>query len=353
MRAFTCYVCGQLVFFDDATCLSCGTPLGFLPDARELVDLDPTGDGEQLVRWARPVAPKYRRCPNAVLIGCNWMIPADDMNTWCLSCRTTRTRPSDADETGMTAWTTAEAIKRRLLFQLLELGLPIAGENGGDGLMFDLLYAPGHVVTGHQAGVITIDLSEADDGYREQLRHQLDEPYRTLLGHLRHEVAHYYWPILLREPDVLGRFRAHFGDERADYEEALLRHYRDGPPPGWQSHHVSAYASAHPWEGWAETMAHYLHICDTLQTAAAYGIHATLPTDTAPLPDLSRQLKNLHGSQTSVKREGFAGILAEWLSLTYALNELSRSMGQGDLYPFVIAPAVMEKLSFIHELVRR
>ena len=123
------------------------------------------------------------------------------------------------------------------------------------------------MVTGHADGVITLDLAESDDVHRERRRAELGEPYRTLLGHFRHEIGHYYWPILVERAGALERCRALFGDERADYGEALERHYADGPPADWAERHVSAYATMHPWEDWAETFAHYLHIRDTLQTA--------------------------------------------------------------------------------------
>jgi hypothetical protein len=234
-----------------------------------------------------------------------------------------------------------------LIFELLELGLPVVGyrERCG-GLAFDMLNSAwGEVTTGHDEGVITLDLAEADDAHREELRAQLGEPYRTLLGHLRHEIGHYYEPILCPESSAArDRYRELFGDERTDYQQALDEHYEHGPPENWAAGFVSAYAATHPFEDWAETFAHYLHIRDTLQTSVAYGIAVSGPTifnlDAAPLY-----------SFPAAGATGIRGVLDTWLPLTYALNALNRSMGAEDVYPFVIAPKVIDKLGFIHALV--
>jgi hypothetical protein len=315
MRAFTCPVCRHLVTFENTRCLNCGTQLGFDWEARTIV----AGGG----------------CANRRLIGCN------GVSSWglCRACLLTRTRPPDA---ALTQFAVAEAAKRRLVFELLELGLPLDG-----GLRFDMLSsAEGPVTTGHAGGVITLDLAETDPVHREQTRTELDEPYRTVLGHLRHEIGHYYQPVL--GPDgspAIERCRELMGDERQDYQAALDRHYASGPPYDWRSHFVSAYATMHPWEDWAETFAHYLHIRDVLQTAVAWGVSvsgpAVLAADAAPLY-----------SYPGAAPSDFRAMLEAWLPLTYALNAINRSLGEGDLYPFVLAPAVIEKLTFIDGLIR-
>jgi hypothetical protein len=176
------------------------------------------------------------------------------------------------------------------------------------------------------------------------MRHELGEPYRTMLGHLRHESGHYFWTVLVgADPALHGPFRALFGDERADYGDALRRHYEQGPSPDWVSGHVSAYATAHPWEDWAETFAHYLHIRDTIQTAAAFGMLVTGPT-------LDPEFI---AAPTLEPEDRFEDILDHWLPLVYALNAVNRSMGRDDLYPFVLSPAVVEKLGFVHRLVQQ
>jgi hypothetical protein len=334
MRAFTCDNCGQLLFFENSRCLRCSHPLGFVPSRLDIVVLD---DGAH-VHLANST---LRRCANAELARCNWVLEEGDPGPLCRSCRLTRTRPPDRDPEGLAAFAKAEGAKRRLIFQLLDLGLPI-----GDDLAFDLLSSrTGPVVTGHNDGVITIDLAESDDARRERRRAELGEPYRTMLGHFRHEIGHYYWPILGERSDALERARSLFGDERIDYEASLQRHYEQGSAPDWSDRHVSAYATMHPWEDWAETFAHYLHIRDTLETAAAFGLVVEGPAvaqddslSSVPMPEVTDR--------------PFAAIIDDWLPLTYALNAINRSMGHEDLYPFTLAPMVIEKLAFVHDRVR-
>jgi hypothetical protein len=189
-------------------------------------------------------------------------------------------------------------------------------------------------MTGHAEGVITVNVAEADEAERVRRRVQLNEPYRTLLGHFRHEVGHYYWPIVVEQTGLIDRYRELFGDERESYADALDRHYSTGPPQDWTARHVSAYASMHPWEDWAETWAHYLHITDSSQTARAHGLRTSL-ADPDEAPD------------SSIRQT-----LRDWIPLTYAMNGMARSMGMGDLYPFVLAPAVIDKLVFVDEAVR-
>jgi hypothetical protein len=331
MRAFSCERCGQLLYFENSRCLRCSAHLGFAPRRLELIALETHQPGA------------YRACANRDLAGCNWLIEPDDSDPrapLCFSCKLTRTRPADGDAEGLAQLAAAERAKRRLLYQLLDLGLRIE-----DDLAFDLLSSrAGPVTTGHAGGLITIDLAESDDVRREARRAQLDEPYRTLLGHFRHEVGHYYFPILVERSGPLDDARRLFGDDREDYQQALERHYEQGPPPDWAQQHVSAYATMHPWEDWAETFAHYLHIRDTLETAAAFGIVVSGPAvgghlslTAVPEPDLGARPMD--------------AIVSDWLPLTYALNAVNRSMGRDDLYPFTLAPTVIEKLAFVHDRV--
>jgi hypothetical protein len=354
MKAFACPGCGQLVFFENVQCLRCRAGLGFDPERRQMVLVADTSDGGE------GLSPAYR-CANQELAACNWVLSHPDPGALCRSCRLTRTRPSDVDldDTHLAEmFVRAEAAKRRLVFQLLELDLPLVSrdEDPESGLGFDFLVNKGEPITiGHADGVITIDLAESDDSYRERLRAQLDEPYRTMLGHLRHEAGHYYWDVLVAGHDaVLDRFRRLFGAEGADYQKALKRHYHEGPPPGWADDHVSAYAAAHPWEDWAETWAHYLHIGDTLQTAASHGVLVTGPRfrSTPADPQADKRLEpSLMASPTLDPQSDFDDILADWLPLTYALNAINRSMGKEDLYPFILSPTVVEKLRFVHQQV--
>jgi hypothetical protein len=304
-------------------CLNCGTPLGFDANIREIVS---------------PVAERHRRCANVEIASCNWLVSSHDTITLCRSCRLTRTRPPDDDTEAHAAFVTTANAKRRLVFQLLELHLPVVSyhEDAARGLAFDLLSSTyGDVTTGHDDGLITVDVLEADDAYREGVRRRLDEPYRTILGHFRHEIGHYYWPVLVEQTGRLDLFRTLFGDERVDYSESLKRHYDQGPPDNWAVRHVSAYATMHPWEDWAETFAHVLHILDTLQTAVSFDLRVMGET-------WARE--PLH--------EPFARVIDAWLPLSGALNNVNRSMGKDDLYPFVLTPAVMQKLAYVHGLVR-
>jgi hypothetical protein len=331
VRSFTCENCGQLLFFENSLCLRCSSPLGFVYERGELAVLASPGTPEV----------ELDRCANASLAACNWM--PERAGELCASCSLTRTRPNDADldAEGQRAFSTAEAAKRWMLFGVRELGLPLGGN-----LRFDLLSSRhGPVVTGHDDGVITIDLAESDDAQRERRRSELGEPYRALVGHFRHEIGHYYWSTLVERSDRLESWRELFGDERMDYQGALERHYEQGPPPGWRDEFVSAYATMHPWEDWAETFAHYLHIRDTLQTAGAYGLIVAGPPR-QPEP----ALVSAPGA-ADPEREPFTRVLKDWLPLTYALNAINRSMGRDDLYPFMLAATVVDKLAFVHETV--
>jgi hypothetical protein len=265
----------------------------------------------------------------------------------------TRTRPADSDFEGMAELVQAEMAKRRLVFQLAEIGLPVEprDDGAGRGLAFDLLSsATTKVITGHDDGVITLDLAEADDEHREHLRLQLSEPYRTLLGHFRHEIGHYYWPILVDQPETVDACRAIFGDDRQDYAAAVKLHYDAPPDPdrSWADTYISRYATMHPYEDWAETFAHYLHILDTLQTAESFGLGVGGATG---VPRLTHR-PGVHPTRP-FGSDTFGDVIDHWLELTYALNQINRSMGREDLYPFLLAPKVIAKLAFVDGIVGR
>jgi hypothetical protein len=328
--SFACAHCGRLVFFENTVCLHCSTELGFVPERMDLVAVD------------RSPGSRLHRCANAELAACNWMVTAPER--LCRSCELTRTRPSDQDPEGLRAFAAAEGEKRRVVFQLLDLALPGVTPSR---LRFDLLSSRYEtVVTGHADGVITLDLAESDDARRERRRNELGEPYRTMLGHLRHELGHYFQPLVVIGGEAWDACRTLFGDERSDYGAAVERHYAQGPGADWAQAHVSAYATMHPWEDWAETFAHYLHIRDTLQTAAEYGVTVTGPR-AAPL---DRSLKAT--PQPEAGDRGFDEVLDNWLPVTYALNAVNRSMGRDDLYPFTLPQPVIDKLRFVHDRVQ-
>jgi len=334
MRDFFCPKCGQQLSFENSQCLSCQSSIGFDPETRSFVILDGWG--------VRVEGTGASRCANLEVAVCNWLAPAErpsgSPSGLCMSCALTRTRPADTDLDALPAFAEAETAKRRLIFELIELGLPVRGRDVDveTGLCFDLLSSnQEHVVTGHADGVITLDLAEGDDVHREQLRVSMAEPYRTLLGHFRHEVGHYYFSVLAGSGDGRVRFKELFGNPDANYQAALDRHYQDGPPSDWQETYVSAYATMHPAEDWAETFAHYLHIRDALDTAAAFGFAPADATLTTPLAG----------------EVGFRRIIDLWLPLARSLNMINRSMGHTDLYPFVLPPPALDKMSLVHQLV--
>ncbi|WP_293004522.1 putative zinc-binding metallopeptidase [Mycobacterium sp.] len=335
MRDFICPNCGQRLAFENSACLACGGRLGFSLDEMALLVI---GDGYTAAPGT-VAADQYEWCANRHVAQCNWLVPVRTVRQLCQSCALTRTRPCDADRAALAAFAAAEKAKRRLIVELRELRLPILDRVADPdfGLAFDLLSsAEQKVVTGHAGGIITLDLAESDDVHREQLRVEMDEPYRTLLGHCRHEIGHYYFYRLIEpSPMNLAQFHALFGDPNADYQTALDRHYGQGPPHGWQREHISSYATMHAAEDWAETFAHYLHIRDTLDTAAAFSFASAAGTY----------------ERRFVGRRGFDTMIAMWLPLAWALNMVNRSMGKDDLYPFVLPSAVQNKMRFIHAVI--
>lgn len=353
MRLFRCDACGQLTYFENTNCTQCGAVLGFIPERLDLVALNPVGDNQwQPISNAVPQS-TYRLCNNYRFQSvCNWLVPDDSSDAFCVACRLNRTIPDLNITPNKTLWARLETEKRRLVYSLLKLNLPVFPQTqDAEGLAFDFLAdtAPtfnenGRVLTGHKAGVITLNIAEADPATREQMKTQMAEPYRTILGHFRHESGHYYWERLVRNRPWHNDFRRVFGDETQDYAQSLNTLYTQGPPGNWQEHHVSAYASAHPWEDWAETWAHYLHIVDTLETAYEFGL--SVHPRVSPSPGLSAE------PYLDPYRDGPLNALVEqWLPLTYALNSLNRSMGHEDAYPFVLSPGAIEKLAQVHQVI--
>jgi hypothetical protein len=350
MHIFHCDYCQQLIFFENVQCVHCGHLLAYLPDLEVVGSLEPVS--EDLWRSPLPQAAGllYRLCENYSRENvCNWAVPAADPEPLCRSCRFTRVIPDLTQPGHRDAWYSLEVAKRRLLYSLLRLGLPLANkvEDPVHGLAYEFRSDPEvqgttPVLTGHCNGVITINVAETDDAEREKRRRQMHEPYRTLLGHFRHESGHYYWDRLLQSSDRLDAFRDLFGDEREEYSEALTRYYQQSAPPDWSQRFVSAYASAHPWEDWAETWAHYLHMTDTLETAAACGL---------ALQPLRPDEPALQSAAQGGSLSSFERLIDDWFPLTYVLNNLNRSLGLPDGYPFVLSPAVIAKVRFVHETV--
>ncbi|MBV8912228.1 MAG: putative zinc-binding peptidase [Acetobacteraceae bacterium] len=350
MKLFKCQSCGQVLFFENRLCGRCGHRLGFLPTLGDLSALE-HGRGGDWHPLAAALGSAWRFCANAEHDVCNWMVPAGSADRFCKACRHNRTVPDLSVPGNLAAWHKMEEAKHRLFYTLLRLHLPTPNriDDSEHGLVFDFLADPAtpdgaKVMTGHDEGLITLAVAEADDPQREARRTAMGEPYRTLLGHFRHEIGHFYWNLLVRDAGQLEACRAVFGDDREDYGDALKRHYAQGAPANWQDSYVSMYATTHAWEDFAETWAHYLHIVDSLETASAFGLEVHPAID----PD---EVLHAESKVDPYQEERFERLAEVWMPLTIALNAMNRSMGLGDLYPFVLSPTVIRKLSFIHDLV--
>lgn len=344
MRLFECQACGQALYFENVLCESCGRKLGYLPNLATLSALEPEGD-----KW-RALADggaQYRHCANVAHESCNWLIADEIDEHFCLACRHNRTIPNLSEAHNLLLWRKVELAKHRLFYSLLRFRLPLVTKSmDPSGLAFDFLVAEDQpVMTGHLDGTITINITEADDAHREKQRGEMGEPYRTLLGHFRHEIAHYYWDQIVRDHTAIERFRDIFGDEREDYGAALQRHYAVGAPADWSQKFVTSYASSHPWEDFAETWAHYFHIVDTLETASAFGVRIR--------PRISTGTELATSVDFDPYRVSIERLIESWLPLTFAFNSINRSMGLSDLYPFVLSPTNILKLSFVHDQVHR
>ncbi len=348
MKSFSCSACGNRVYFENGTCLACGSMLGFDADTLAMVAVEPAAPDAGLYRKirvaAKDAATDVRFCENAGQGACNWLVPEGAPSTLCKACACNRTIPNLSEPGRLAAWREVEQAKKRLVYSLLRLGLPIDGgpDNAAPPLIFDFM---ARALTGHENGVITLDVLEADSVERERRRQLFDEPYRSLLGHLRHESGHYYWMLLVDRGGALDEFRAMFGDERQPYQSALDHHYANSAPANWSESHVSAYASVHPWEDWAETWAHYLHMVDAVETAEAEGME---PRAAGLLFGAAWPFKKYD----VYRQVSFEQLFERWVPLSLALNGLSRSLGRRDFYPFVIPPAAQAKLAFVHRLVR-
>lgn len=322
MRAFLCRVCDSPLVIEDVQCSVCLTASGY---SRLEGDMVPVFNGTYLDAGGA----HWFRCRNMELSGCNWLVPYEGEQ--CFSCGLTRTRPPDADLEGLALYPVAEGAKRHLIAELDRIGLPIVtrAEDPDRGLCFDLLSSVNERITmGHDNGVVTIDLQEGDDVTRVRMQREFGEPFRTMLGHFRHEIGHYYEMLLVRGDQRIEQTRELFGDETAPYQEAIERHYREGPPRGWEATYISSYATMHPFEDFAETFAHFLHIRDAVDTAHNFGL--VNAGDEAKFSDLVR---------------------GTWIPLSTALNQINRSMGRRPLYPFRLADRVIEKLDFVATLV--
>lgn len=335
MTPFYC-ACGNALFFENSHCLRCQRPVGYDPALDRMV----------------PIEEGWTLCANGTQYGiCNWLVRLEQKGTLlCASCQYTRVVADLTVPGNLQAWHRLENAKRRVLHTLFQLGLrPQPMTASEDGLAFDFLAPIGgqRITTGHSNGVITLNIHEANDAYRENERQALNEPYRTLIGHFRHELGHYYWDRFFRnasESRIIA-FRNLFGDERAEYAASLQRYYQSGGANG--GGFITSYAAAHPWEDWAETWAQYLHLTDALETTRAYGWES----DRVPLPFNPLESDAVFGNEMPADR-GFLDDVNAWAKITPALNEIAATLGHPNLYPFVFSTGIVRKMAFVHEIIK-
>ncbi|MEP6670700.1 MAG: putative zinc-binding metallopeptidase [Chthoniobacter sp.] len=346
MRHYQCS-CGNILFFDNSACTQCGTQVGYDSAHDQMVTL--TDDST------------FQRCTNGTQHGiCNWVVPRGKLELLCPSCLLNRTIPELAVPGNLDAWHKIEIAKRRILYTMGRLGLtPVSKrEDAVNGLAFDFLRPTpgGTVLTGHEDGLITLNVDEAEDLEREKRKEALGESYRTLIGHFRHEIAHYYWDRFFAnhpddEPNLVA-FREVFGDEREDYNAALQRHYTQGPVAAAPGTFITTYASVHPWEDWAETWAHYMHMIDGTETARSFGLDGdVVPIPFTPFPTEAVTLPNQLAWPEGEKEE-FLTLLRDWAKLSPAINEIVASLGHPAFYPFVFSDSIIRKFFFVHHMVK-
>ncbi|WP_340202264.1 putative zinc-binding metallopeptidase [Ascidiimonas sp. W6] len=343
MKVFECGHCNHPLFFENNECENCGHACGYRDHDRKMLTFDTLrstliSDREKI---------EYKYCKNKDHGVCNWLLEKEDTNQYCSACQLNRTIPNLSDKKNFLKWQNLEVAKHRLIYQLQKTGLELPSKIGNnEGLCFDFIAKRNNpkIMTGHFNGVITILLREADSVIREQTRKELQEPYRTLIGHLRHEVGHYFWErLVFIHPEVLKAFRVIFGNEEANYSEALQSYYDNGAPVDWQDSFISKYATSHPWEDWAETWAHYLHIMDMVETAHFFRLRVK-PTGA------SNHMK-AKVTFDPYKEKDFKTIINTCIPLSFAVNSINRAMGLPDVYPFVVNEKVIEKMTFIHQLL--
>lgn len=346
MRSYLCS-CGSRIFNDNVQCIACGSELGFCPQCQALAPITASAEGGY--QCGNPgCGAALQKCVNYVEHHvCNRCLPPeqDEGEGLCSDCRFNTTIPDLSIPANRAKWSELESAKRRLLYDLRVLRLPLGTHD--DGVRPPLYFAfkddaispkdkwrafrkSEKVYTSHNAGLVTINIQEADPVEREKLRVNFEEPHRTVIGHFRHEIGHYYWDVLIRgrrEQECAAVFGDHLNPA---YGDALATYYQSGPPANWRDSFVSAYATMHPWEDFAETWAVYLDLTSTLETAAQNGF----PGEADPLhADLDQMVLCLQ-------------------ALTISLNEINRNQGLPDVIPEIYLPAVVAKLRYLHQLVQ-
>jgi len=374
MKTFKCSCEDHpILFFESSHCVACDKTVGLDDwfDKVEPYDLDKASG--QYFKASQPEI-RYQKCDNhADFKACNSMVNLDTFvpsdkegEVLCFACRFNRTIPNLSIVEHIPLWRKMEAAKRRALYTLKALSLPLhnISQNHEGGLSFDFttdrdvsdnfvtrLKNQEAVFTGHNCGHITINLAEANDVARSHTKLAMGEQYRTLLGHFRHELGHYYFDkLILNSPEKHELCKKHFGDDEASYKKALERHYKEGAPDNWRDEFISEYATMHPYEDWAETWAHYMHIIDTLETAQNFSITGSTPGNDPDTEEVG-ELRLPQGAYFFSSQTSITSILDTWIDFSVILNSLNRSMGMNDAYPFVLTQPVRTKLAFIHYAV--
>lgn len=343
MKIFQCDHCGHSLFFENYNCENCGNYSGYNDITQSMFTFDTRS--EALVSPFDNLAYKY--CKNKEYEACNWLLEKSNPQDFCNACQLNRTIPDLHIDGNIEKWRKLENAKHRLVYQLQKIGVELPSKlQHPDGICFDFVAQDefASIMTGHSNGIITILLREADSVLREQMRKQFLEPYRTLIGHMRHEVGHYFFDRLVKnDANLLTDFRLLFGNEQVDYSDALEAYYKYGAPVDWKDSFISKYATSHPWEDWAETWAHYLHIMDIVETAYFFGMQ-TNPKGT--MQDMDAKV-----TFDPYTIKDFNEIIKVCIPLVFAINRINRAMGVPEVYPFTITPPVVKKMTFIHEIL--
>ncbi|MCM4173887.1 hypothetical protein DHD32_20670 [Arenibacter sp. TNZ] len=343
MKVFECGHCNYPLFFENNQCDNCGHSCGYRAADRKMLTFDPLSTS--LISDREKI--EYKYCKNKEHKVCNWLLEKNEKHDYCPACQLNRTIPNLSEIENFAKWRNLEVAKHRLIYQLQKIGLDLPSKMvNNEGLCFDFIAKRNNlkIMTGHANGVITILIREADSVFREQTRKEMQEPYRTLIGHLRHEVGHYFWEQLVsKNKDILSSFRTIFGNEEVSYSSSLQAYYKHGAPSNWGDSFISKYATSHPWEDWAETWAHYLHIMDMVETAHFFGLKVNST-------DISKNMR-IEATSDPYSVKNFETIINTCIPLSFAVNSLNRAMGVPDVYPFVITPGVVNKMTFIHQLL--
>jgi hypothetical protein len=348
MKLFTCNNCNNTLYFENTLCLKCNNPVGFDSLSLSMLTMNRNPNNNTLTDTQNNKSYKY--CYNKHEHTCNWIIPTENYANYCVACELNRTIPTLSEAQNRERWHKIELAKHRLIYSLLKLHLPLKRKlnSSVEGLAFDFTTdtsAIKKVITGHYAGLITLNTNEADEVERAKSKYDLNEKYRTIIGHFRHEIGHYYWDVLIQDNiTLLAEFRLLFGDERMNYSDALQNYY-NASNKNKSNHFISYYASSHPWEDWAESWAHYMHLMDAIETAYFFGLQLD------PNAITQRNI-NTPAMMDPYEVEDFNDIFNMWIPLSSAVNAMNKSMGHAEFYPFVISKEVVTKLSFIHQLCR-